>query len=150
MIFIGYQGVGKSSLSKIDSRFVDIESDKFSKKGDWPACYISEAKQLESKGYMPFLSSHKSVRELLNDDHFEDVCVIVPSVELKNNWLQKLAIRYSETLKDKDFRALANAYDCFEENIRDIVHDAKQFGWGIVRISEETYNLKYLIDEYLD
>ena len=67
MIFVGYQGIGKSSISGNGN--IDLESGNFwvnlTRYCDWYKVYCNIAKSLSEQGYNVFLSSHKVVRDEL-------------------------------------------------------------------------------------
>ena len=69
MIIIGYQGIGKSSVSGADSGCIDLESSNFWNEGvradDWYIYYCNIALDLSKQGFTVFTSSHKEVREYL-------------------------------------------------------------------------------------
>lgn len=124
MIVIGYQGIGKSTLAGKDNRFIDLESGNFwidgQRASDWYKPYCKIAEHLSQQGYIVFTSSHEVVRnQLMNSS--EVVMLCFPSVELKDEWIQKLEKRYEETGLDKDYKALMNAKDRYEDNINELL-----------------------------
>ena len=50
----------------------------------------------------------------------EIVAVVYPSIELKDGWIDRLEQRYDNSGLDKDYKALMNAKDRFEENIKEL------------------------------
>lgn len=130
MIIIGYQGIGKSTLSKEYSNFIDLESGNFfvgdKRQDDWYIVYCQIAVHLSEQGKNVFVSSHKVVREyLLSLPTTEKVIAIVPSADLKDLWIDKLKKRYEQSKLDKDFKAWQNAEDRYIENINEIISDVK-------------------------
>lgn len=125
MIVIGYQGIGKSSLAGRDHKFIDLESSNFWVDGkradDWYKPYCQIAEHLSRQGYIVFTSSHEVVRKQLENSR-EVVVVVYPSLELKNMWIDKLENRYRDTGLEKDYKALMNAKDRYEENIQELVN----------------------------
>lgn len=125
MIVIGYQGIGKSTLSNNDLRFIDLESSNFYINGkradDWYKAYCNIAEHLSKQGYIVFTSSHKPVRDTLKDST-EKVIVCCPSLELKDQWIKRLQDRYNNTKLEKDYKALMNAKTEYENNIKDILN----------------------------
>ena len=123
MIVIGYQGIGKSTLAGRNNRFIDLESGNFWVDGkradDWYKPYCNIAEHLSQQGYIVFTSSHEVVRKQLENSD-EVVAVVCPSVELKNEWILKLEKRYKESGLEKDYKALMNAKDRYEENIKEL------------------------------
>lgn len=123
MIVIGYQGIGKSTLAGRNNRFIDLESGNFWVDGkradDWYKPYCQIAEHLSQQGYIVFTSSHEVVRKRLEYSK-ETVVLVFPSVELKDEWIDKLKDRFFKTNLDKDYKALMNAEDRYEENIKEL------------------------------
>lgn len=130
MIVVGYQGIGKSTIAGRDHRFIDLESSSFwidgKRADDWykPYCRIAEC--LSKQGFIVLTSSHEVVRKYFLDNQVDSVVLVYPSIELKDKWIEKLERRYSNSQLDKDYRALMNAKDRYEENIREL----KEYRWG--------------------
>lgn len=126
MIIVGYQGIGKSTISDFTTSTIDLESGNFwvdGKRDDnWYKVYVNIAEHLSNQGYRVFLSSHKIVREELNSRGVPFV-VICPSLEMKEKWINKLMTRYMQSGKDKDFKAWKNAEQCYDENIKDLMSE---------------------------
>ena len=146
MIVSGYQGIGKSSLAG-SKECIDLESGNFWIDGvrseDWYKPYCKIANHLSEQGYTVFVSSHEVVRkELENSD--EVVFVVCPSVALKEQWIEKLRTRYELTKSEKDFKALANAEDRYEDNINELVYG----DLPCYEIESMSYNLSEIV-EYL-
>lgn len=122
MICIGYQGIGKSSIAG-KNRFVDLESGNFWVEGErvecWYKIYCNIAEHLSKQGYTVLMSSHKIIRDEFNFRGMEFV-VIAPSIELKDSWIKRLQERYDKSGLSKDYKALMNAKDCYEQNIADL------------------------------
>ena len=86
MIYVGYQGIGKSTLANKDLKYIDLESSNTFIDGErpkrWEAMYVNFAVCLSKQGYNVFISSHKVVRnEMLNRNI--DFVSFVPSIALK-------------------------------------------------------------------
>lgn len=124
MIVIGYQGVGKSTLAGRDHKYIDLESGNFwidgKRADDWYKPYCKIAEHLSQQGYIVFTSSHKVVRQYLIENSRETVVLVYPSIELKDAWIEKLERRYAESRLEKDYKALMNAKDRYEENIKEL------------------------------
>lgn len=146
MIIIGYQGIGKSSVTKEYEGYIDLESSNFRIDGvrpdDWYKYYCKIAESLSAQGYIVFLSSHKVVRDELRDSH-EQVYTIFPSLELKDDWINRLQKRYDKTQLDKDYRALMNAKDVYDENIKDLLNNSI----NPIEITNINYKLEDIIDD---
>ena len=142
MIVIGYQGIGKSSLAGRDHKFIDLESGNFWVDGkraeDWYKPYCRIAEHLSQQGYIVFTSSHEVVRNQLKDSK-EVVVLVYPSLELKNMWIDKLENRYRSTGLEKDYKALMNAKDRFDDNIRELADDKFNFK---IELSNVDYDLE--------
>ena len=125
MIYVGYQGIGKSSISG-KNNCIDLESGNFwvddKRVDDWYKIYVNIAEHLSNQGYRVFMSSHKVVREELNSRGIE-FTTICPSLNLKEQWLNRLQERFDRTRSMKDFKALKNAEEMYEENIKDLTSE---------------------------
>ncbi len=142
MIYVGYQGIGKSSISG-KNNCIDLESGNFWVDGkridDWYKIYVNIAEHLSNQGYKVFMSSHKVVREELNKRKIE-FKVIMPSIFLKEKWIDRLQKRYDKSNLEKDYKALMNAKECYEENIEDLLQENY-----IIQIQDINYDLNDLI-----
>ena len=145
MIVIGYQGIGKSTLSRKNFRYIDLESSALRKGGvrweNWHEPYCMIAEWLSKQGYTVFVSSHKEVRGYLNECCKEPFCAVVPSESLKDEWIDKLLKRYEQFPTDKNYRAYRNAVNRFTENIREIKNDVED----VREIRSMTYELGKII-----
>lgn len=125
MIIIGYQGIGKSTLAG-KNNCIDLESCNFKHNGvrhdDWYIYYGQIADHLSKQGFTVFVSSHEVVRKYLRMHSKEKLMIICPSTALKDAWIEKLRERYEKTKLEKDYNALKNAEDKYEENIADLMH----------------------------
>ena len=123
MIIIGYQGIGKSTLAGKDN-CIDLESGNFWVDGkraeNWYIPYCQIANHLSEQGYTVFVSSHEVVRRELENSE-ERVVAVIPAVELRAPWCEKLLERYMLTELDKDFKAWRNAEERYVENIYEIM-----------------------------
>ena len=102
MIIVGYQGVGKSSISSKINNFIDLESSNFfidgKRDSNWFKIYCNLANNLSKQHFIVFISSHKEVREELKKNSNEIILTVCPSEELRDEWIQKLKDRYYLTL----------------------------------------------------
>ena len=146
MVIVGYQGIGKSSLSKKSNKYIDLESSNFFVNGvrddNWYIVYANIAEYLSNQGYLVFTSSHKVVREELSRRNM-DRYIIAPDIALKDEWIDKLEKRYSITKMEKDYKALMNAKDCFEDNIQELFSDSN---FKSIRLSTINYSLERLVN----
>lgn len=140
MIIVGYQCIGKSTLAKNSDNCIDLESSNFFVDGkrdeNWYKVYVNIAKHLSDQKNIVFISSHKIVREYLNEQNIEFL-VVCPSLELKEEWLKKLKDRYDETGKDKDYRAWKNAEVGYDEQIKDLMQEH-----NVILLNDTKYNLE--------
>lgn len=147
MIIIGYQGIGKSSTANPGTSCIDLESNNFFVDGERPAnwykYYCNIAEHLSNQGFIIFTSSHKVVREEFAARKTKDVAVCYPVVSIRRQWIKRLEERYERTKSEKDFKALANAEDCYSSNIEEIYNDAVDNKWTLMPISTTNYNLYY-------
>ena len=138
MIYVGYQGVGKSSIAGKNG-CIDLESGNFWIDGErlwnWYKMYVNIAEHLSKQGYNVFISSHKVVREELANRGIE-YCTIAPAPELKDKWIDRLQKRYDKTGLEKDYKALMNAKDCYEENVLELINDDNSV-MGILLLSTD-------------
>lgn len=143
MIYVGYQGIGKSTICHKVDNCIDLESSNFFVNGqrheDWYKIYANIANHLSNQGKTVFTSSHKVLRDYMNKNNIS-FTVIYPSLELKELWIEKLKERYKLTRKDKDFKAWINAKEKYDENIQDLSKEKR----GIV-ITDMNYSLENLI-----
>ena len=152
MIIIGYQGIGKSTLSTFkngDNKFVDLESSSFFVNGkrsdDWYIVYTNIAQKLSEQGKVVFISSHEVVRKALKESN-ETVVTIIPALDLKDEWIKKLKDRYEFTKLEKDKKALLNAEQCYETNIKEIMDE----GFDNIILKDTSYNLLGEIIKYIE
>ena len=152
MIIIGYQGIGKSTLAAKNLKYIDLESSNFwfndpetkqkIRHDNWYEMYCNVAEDLSRQGYFVFVSSHQHIRErLLKSKEYVIACV--PSLDLKEQWIEKLHMRYESSGLEKDYKAYMNAVDRFTENITEIMDS----GFELLEIKDMSYDLKKLIED---
>ena len=146
MIFCGYQGVGKSSICNRENGYIDFESSNFFvneiRPNTWVDIYINQAIDLNNQGYDVFLSTHKALRDRLNELNI-DFTVITPSKDLKEQWIERLNNRYRNNPSIKNMKALKNAEECYEENVDDLCSEN-----NVIMITSIKYDLKDFIEDY--
>ena len=149
MIIIGYQGIGKSTLAgknnciNLESGnfwFHDVETYQKVRHNDWYIPYCNIANHLSEQGFTVFTSSHEVVREELKKSK-EKIYVVFPSIKLKDKWIEKLENRYNNTSLEKDYRALMNAKDRYEENIEEL----RKCGLSVFEILDMDYSLDEIV-----
>lgn len=147
MIIIGYQGIGKTTLSKKENGYLDFESSSFYSNGfrpkAWADYYCNAAEDFSRNGFNVFISSHKEVRNKLKKSK-ETVVAVIPSLELKESWINKLLDRYKTTLSEKDHRAYIYAKENFDESILGILNDCE----NVIIIESMDYDLDSLLHIY--
>lgn len=147
MIIIGYPGIGKSTLAGRNN-YIDLESGNFWYRGvkpdNWYVYYCNIAEHLSAQGYDVFVSSHEVVRNRLRKYANKQLCVVYPSVELKNEWIDKLKRRYESTNLEKDYKALMNALDRYVDNVNEL----KNSQIPCIEIADMNYSLSSLLSEY--
>lgn len=141
MIILGYPGIGKSSISKNNVKYVDFDSSLFPKDGNWWINYVDKALDLNNQGYVVFMSTHKQVQE--------EVCkrgiaalVIYPSLCLHDFWIDKLKDRYKQSKEDSDYRALKR---CVQNYAEDII-ELEGLPFKKIVIDNENYDLTSIIE----
>lgn len=144
MIIIGYQGIGKSTLAG-KYKFIDLESGNFWHNGarpdNWYVFYCQIAEHLSQQGYNVFVSSHEVVRNRLRKYSNEQLCVVFPSIELKDEWIDKLKKRFESTKLEKDYKAWMNAEDRYVENIQEL----KNSGISYIELQDINYSLEDIL-----
>jgi len=159
LIIIGYPGIGKSSIVKgmnfvLNSKInlIDFESSLFNKTTgikypDWHIVYVNQAISMAKQGYVVLISSHECVREEIakrNRDEW-NVVTIAPSVELKDEWLEKLLDRYKRTATEKDSMAYRAAKEHYTEDVLDI---SAEENMSHITLETMEYDLSAIV-EYL-
>ena len=67
---------------------------------------------------------------------------LLSAIKVKDAWIHSLKHRYEQTESDKDFKALKNAEQCYEQNITDL---ANQAGFEHIEITSMNYNLANML-----
>lgn len=145
MIIIGYQGIGKSSVSGIQSECIDLESSNFWNNGkrpdDWYIYYCNIALDLSRQGYTVFTSSHKEVRDYLLGTTY-DIVTVFPETWLEEEWIARLRCRYDNEPSEKNYKALMNAVDRYRDNINEL----RDWGGLYYGIQDTNYNLIDIVE----
>lgn len=149
MIFVGYPGIGKSSISGVNN-YIDLESSNFwietdskhrSRPNNWEVIYVNIAVHLSEQGYDVFLSSHDNVRKELNRRNIK-FYAIFPSLKLYDSWHNKLMKRYDEDPSEKNLKALLNVEDSYDDNVRSLMQEKHT-----IIIDQWPYRLEDVITE---
>lgn len=145
VVIVGYQGIGKSSCAG-QNGCVDLESGNFFVNGmrhdDWATAYCNIAQHIAEQGYTVFTSSHQVVRDELAMRSGLRVVVVAPSDRLHDPWIERLESRYRKTDSEKDRRALMNAVDRYEQNVRELAADTR---FETVVIDDMGYDLMDIV-----
>ena len=146
-IVVGYPGVGKTTVSTDRVEFIDLESKCFyinkQRHPYWYIAYCSAAVHLASQGYTVFVSSHKPVQEYLNciSPSCIQLSCCVPSLDLKEQWIEKLRLRYEESGLEPDYRAYCRAKDHYDEDITQLLQNFSD----VILITNMVYDLEELL-----
>lgn len=123
MLYVGYPCIGKSSIAG-KNNYVDLESSYFNDGSEnWIERYVNVANDLSNQGFNVFISSHKKVRDFLNNNSIEFIC-IYPHAGLFDFWFNRAAERYKRTPSEKNLRALERITKHFHEDIRDLEEES--------------------------
>ena len=147
MIVIGYQGIGKSTMSKKFLECIDLESSNFRIDGvradDWYKAYGNIALSLSNQGYIVFTSSHMVVIDWIGERNKtnEKVVICYPAFQLKDQWIKRLEERYSITNLQKDYIAWKNAEDRYSDNIQELIDASKRHDFGRCCLISMDYDL---------
>lgn len=144
MIVIGYPGVGKSTISKRNIRYVDFDSSIFPKEDGWEEDYVNKAISLSKEGHVVFISAHEKVRDLVKDCR-EKIVVVYPSLKLHDFWIQRLKDRYNKSRNAAEYRAL---YRCVSNYGEDILKLKESKFKNKIELKEESYDLEKLLEKF--
>ena len=154
LIVIGYQGIGKSSISGIENGVIDLESSNFkypdgSRLSEWHELYCQIAVNLAKQGFIVCISSHKCVCDELSKydpEDLYDIVVICPTINLKEQWLKRLSNRLGHNPVEKNWLAYINAKENYENSIKSLSNTV----FDNIYVSNVSYDLKKIIDIYKD
>ena len=150
MIIIGYPGVGKTSLAGRYNQYIDLESSNWNspdntKPDNWWWSYGKVAEDLSRQGYRVFVSCHPSVQKYFEESN-EYVMVLYPSLELKEEWIKRVADRYDRDRSMKNLAALNNVELYYDNQIK--LLDDSQFKNKLV-LKDMNYTLDNEIDNFI-
>lgn len=150
MIIMGYPGIGKTTVSREDYRFIDLDSGNPLLRGlfprkNWEHGYCDIAMYLHWQGYFVLVSCHpKVVSNLLA--RAEMACICYPDISLKDEWTLRLYNRYMDMRNRATHDAWRRAKDHFEEDVEELgKHKCHQ-----IILPSMDYNLKRDILEVHD
>lgn len=112
MIICGFPGTGKSTMARF-SRWVDLESTPFSRRGQW-LLYAEVAKHMSDNGYTVMVSTHKEMIDALEQIEACYTVVIPPLSDLVT-----YRLRYDQRGNSYDF--IVKLTDNWTEWISDII-----------------------------
>lgn len=152
MIIVGYPCIGKSTYAVSHKyKAIDLESSNFIKNGNWVESYCNVAIDLSKQGYDVFVSSHDAIRKQLLKSGYEFIFAIYPSLEIKDEWIERLHNRYLNTELEKDYRAWQRTASYYDEDVTAFKEDAKHFH-GFYEIGHEpegeSYDIASVLDEF--
>ena len=147
MIIIGYPGVGKTSLAGRYNQYIDLESSNWNRPDNtkpdmWWWSYGKVAEDLSRQGYRVFVSCHPSVQKYFEESN-EYVMVLYPSLELKEEWIKRVADRYDRDRSMKNLAALNNVELYYDKQIKSL--DDSPFENKLV-----LKNMNYTLDNEID
>ena len=150
MIIIGYPGVGKTSLAGRYNQYIDLESSNWNspdntKPDMWWWSYGKVAEDLSRQGYRVFVSCHPSVQKYFEESN-EYVMVLYPSLELKEEWIKRVADRYDRDCSMKNLAALNNVELYYDKQIKSL--DDSPFKNKLV-LKDMNYTLDNEIDNFI-
>ena len=160
MIIFGYPGIGKSTLvkegfSRSDCRgAIDLESSMFKtdmnpdRSPDWYQAYGNIAIDLSNQGFLVFCACHSMILDYIakkvpNNNYW----IIYPTVDVREEWLNRLRQRYFDTKSIKDLNALEYAETHYTESIWQL-NAQRQF--NTLTIDNMDYDLRTEIESIFD
>ena len=150
MIIIGYPGVGKTSLAGRYRQYIDLESSHFNdafglKPDGWFIPYCKVAEDLSEQGYRVFVSCHKEVQEYFSKSN-EYVIVLYPTIELKEQWLDRVKKRFDNDPSMKNKKAMENVEKYWDMQINSLRNSPFE---NKLELKDMNYTLDNEIDNYL-
>lgn len=140
MIITGYPGIGKTTLAKKDN-VIDLESSLFKSMPNWANSYITIANYLSNQGKVVMVSSHPEVLEeiILNS---KNAYLIYPSLELKNEWINKVGHRLLINTNQKNLRAYERVKYYYDEDIKTL----KKYNISKCELNDMEYSLVDIVN----
>lgn len=133
MIISGFPGIGKTIFHREmfrtgDLRVSDSDSSRFSKSPNFPNNYIEHIKRSALVNDVVLVSSHKVVRDALNEHNIPFISV-TPSIDCKEEYLQ----RYKDRGSPQEF------VDLLDTNWTNWIEDINQTSTTRVELPKGTY-----------
>lgn len=161
MIILGYPAIGKTTLcknkDKVSNTYIDLESSCFSfedntKPNNWQQIYVNVLEDLSKQNLVVFSSTHLAIREEINKRIQNKTLscvplVVYPSLEIKDEWINKLRQRYKDSNLIKDLKALQRAEKFYDEDINDLM---KEKYFYTLQLTDLDYDLGNLLEEILN
>ena len=145
-VIVGFPAIGKSTLSFNYPYVIDLESNNFFASGkrcdNWYKVYCNIARDLCRQGFYVMVSSHKDVRDELAKQPALRQCIVYPSLDLEEKWINRLKWRYQSSLAEKDYKAFDYVSKHYTDSIRDMM---SQQGFEHVVIDDIGYELAEII-----
>lgn len=146
MIICGFPGIGKSTLAKSDRKYIDFESTNFDKSNpNWYKDYCNCVLDLNKQGYTVFCSSHDTVTKYLSNK--AKISIVFPSIEIKDDWINRVRERYEKDKSEKNKKALAFVESYLEDGINNIYNNFENKD-NIILIPIK--NINYNLQDYID
>lgn len=130
-IYIGYPCVGKTTWAENLSGVIDLESSLFFANGEryhnWHKVAAKMALNFLKQGFDVFTTSHKDLCDELSylvkngTLTTEEVYIIFPSPNLKEQWIEKIKQRYENTKLYTHRKAYENCCENFSEHIENML-----------------------------
>lgn len=145
-LICGYGGVGKSTLVERfkDQKFIDLDSALFSKSEKFPTNYLDMIRHLEQSehvGSYVFISTHKQLLNLLQENNYYFALVCPDSTVSAEEWEQ----RYINRANPEGYIEFMREH--YDEFVRDMeAHAGQNKQCLFVRLKED----EYLADKFGD
>lgn len=141
---MGYPGVGKSTFAKKVPYAVDLESSLFHKIFE---LYVDVALDLSRQNKLVMVSCHNDVYKLLlkKVKPTDKIGILFPADTLKDQWLEKLRLRYVQSKQPKDERAYYRATTFYDNDIAAITNEFDE-RFQRYKIESMSYDFSYNVN----
>ena len=155
MIFIGYLGCGDNTVT--NRRVVVLDADCFLKSNDgstipddWYVYYCKVAESLSNQGLTVIVMWNEDIKNYLIENHTEPICCLVPALELKDYWIDKLTKRYDSNPTDKTFSTLDYVKNHYTEDVNKLLDECNNGKYDYYKIvNDMNYKLDDVINYFL-